>query len=255
MHLIFNLQFHPKFVNLGVPWEFTTHSEFNPDKAVHVNCSSGFKSVLLLKGRSSEAWPCELFGVSWEVLSTFNDEAFNPGVPAGCKAQAQKAVLLSGTFLSLSSVGFLTWSVWEAAASPSGIAVCEVRASLLLWTTGGRQSCFAEKMLWGKSPWAGGRVSAQDGGRAADDSQFIYLFLTLSVKAYAWEEAVLWKWCNFSKCYFDVFSENREQQDMDIQSSFSLLPNTKENTLWRLRGNFWSYGSEQGMWIAESQVR
>lgn len=180
MHLIFNLQFHPKCVNLGVPWEFTAHSGFNWDKVVHVSGPSGFKSVLLLKGRSTEAWPCELFSVSWEVLSTFNDEAFNPGVPAGCKAQAQKAILLSGTFLSLSSVGFLTWSDWEAAASPSGIAV---------WGQGKSPSpdhwrkaivCFAEKILWGKSPWAGIRVSALDGGTAADDSQFIYFFNSFS---------------------------------------------------------------------------
>lgn len=63
MCLIFNLQLHPKCVNLDVPWEFTAHSNFNADKMLLINCLPAFifKFVFLQERRKVWAGPLELF--------------------------------------------------------------------------------------------------------------------------------------------------------------------------------------------------
>lgn len=63
MCLIFNLQFHPKCVNLDVLWEFPARSNFTSDKTLLVSCLPVFifKFVFLLERRRAEAGPRELF--------------------------------------------------------------------------------------------------------------------------------------------------------------------------------------------------
>lgn len=188
----------------------------------HVNCPSGFKSVLLLEGRSMEGWPCSSSVSPGRYLAPLTMKPLILGCLLGCKVQPCGA----GSEGSGAEWHLSLWARWVFWLEVTGklqllpvALLCARSGRLLLWTTGGRRSCALLRRPRGRK--VQGRVEGWLLWMEVQQQMTLYFFLTLSVKVYVWEEAVVWKWCNFSKCYFGVLSENTEQQDMYIQSSFS----------------------------------